>query len=62
MFDSRAWNLPKEEVVNYLIWRQQDWERNSIQLNAQFHYPHKELQGKSCRELVTQLEQDIGFV
>ncbi|HUU86685.1 MAG TPA: tRNA(His) guanylyltransferase Thg1 family protein [Candidatus Glassbacteria bacterium] len=32
VFDSRAFNIPKEEVCNYFIWRQQDWLRNSIQM------------------------------
>ena len=31
-FDARAFVLPKEEVVNYFIWRQQDATRNSIQM------------------------------
>ncbi|MEM4260957.1 MAG: tRNA(His) guanylyltransferase Thg1 family protein, partial [Candidatus Woesearchaeota archaeon] len=29
-FDSRVFNLPKEEVCNYFIWRQQDATKNSI--------------------------------
>ena len=32
MFDCRAFNIPKEDVCNNLIWRQQDATRNSIQL------------------------------
>ena len=28
-FDSRAFNLPREEVNNYFVWRQKDWIRNS---------------------------------
>jgi tRNA(His) 5'-end guanylyltransferase len=35
-FDSRAFVLPKEEVCNYLIWRQKDATRNSIQGFKQF--------------------------
>jgi len=62
MFDSRAWNLPKEEVVNYLIWRQQDWTRNSIQMLAQSIYSHKELQGLSCSKLITKVEEDYGII
>ncbi len=50
-FDSRCFNLPKEEVCNYLIWRQQDATRNSIQMAAQSMFSHKELQGLSCNEL-----------
>lgn len=62
LFDSRVFNLPKEEVVNYLLWRQQDWERNSIQMLAQSLYTHKELQGKSCPELVTKIEEEFGII
>ena len=32
VFDSRAFVLPREEVVNYFIWRQQDATRNSVSM------------------------------
>lgn len=51
MFDARAFVLPREEVCNYFIWRQQDAVRNSIQMLAQSMFSHKELHGKSCPEL-----------
>jgi tRNA(His) guanylyltransferase len=47
MFDSRVFNLPKEEVTNYFIWRQQDASRNSVSMTAQYHFSHKELHKKS---------------
>ena len=47
IFDSRAFNIPKEEVCNYFIWRQQDWMRNSILMLSQAHYSHKQLHGKN---------------
>lgn len=50
-FDSRAFNLPEREVVNYFIWRQRDWERNSIQMVARCHYSHKQLDGKNKNEM-----------
>lgn len=49
-FDARAFVLPKEEVVNYFIWRQQDATRNSIQMVAQSLYSHKELLNKNTSE------------
>lgn len=61
-FDSRAFNIPKEEVVNYLIWRQQDWERNSVQMLARSKYSHKACHKKSCKELITMLEEEHGIV
>lgn len=47
LFDSRVWNLPKEEVANYFIWRQQDATRNSINMLGQDNFSHKSLQGKN---------------
>lgn len=58
MFDSRAFILPKEEVCNYFIWRQQDASKNSIQMVARSIYPHKELQNKNCDELQEIMFQD----
>lgn len=51
LFDSRAFVLPDEEVVNYFIWRQQDAMKNSILSFAQSKMSFKELQGKKCYEL-----------
>jgi len=51
-FDSRVWSESlREEVVNCLIWRQQDAVRNSIQAVAQSLYSHKELNGKNSADL-----------
>lgn len=50
-FDSRAFVLPENEVCNYFLWRQKDWERNSIQMLARSLYSHKELQGKKHTDL-----------
>jgi tRNA(His) 5'-end guanylyltransferase len=50
-FDSRCFVLPEAEVANYFIWRQKDWERNSIQMLAQSLYSHKELHKKNNAEL-----------
>lgn len=47
-FDSRCFNIPKEEVTNMVYWRQLDATRNSIQMVGQANFTHKELHGKSC--------------
>ena len=60
-FDARCFNLPKEEVCNCLIWRQQDAIRNSIQMLAQSLFPHKELQGKSCKDLLVKMLVEKGI-
>lgn len=51
-FDSRVWSMPsRDEVINNLIWRQQDASRNSIQMAAQSMYSQKELHGKNTSVL-----------
>jgi len=61
MFDSRVFTLPKEEVCNYFIWRQQDAERNSIQGLAQANFPHKQLLNLSCDKLQDKLFLEKGI-
>ena len=63
MFDARAFILPKEEVVNYFIWRQQDATRNSILMVAQSCFSHKEMQGIKCDALQEKLfsERNINW-
>lgn len=51
MFDCRVFNLPKEEVTNYIYWRQLDASRNSIQMVGQANFSHNELQNKSCNDI-----------
>lgn len=60
-FDSRVFNIPKEEVCNYFIWRQQDAVRNSIQMVAQAEFSHKSLQGLSCTKLQEKLFSERGI-
>lgn len=62
IFDARCFSLPKEEVFNYLLWRQQDWERNSVQMLAQSLYSHKELQGLNNKTLITKIEKEYNIV
>lgn len=58
MFDARCFSIPKEEVCNYFLWRQNDCTRNSIQMVAQANFSHKQLQNKSCDELQEMLWQE----
>lgn len=57
MFDARAFNIPKEEVCNYFIWRQKDATRNSIQSAGQAMFSHKELDRKSQSDIQEMLFQ-----
>ena len=60
IFDSRVFNIPKEEVCNYFIWRQLDWMRNSVQMLAQAHFSHKQLQGKNQQAMHEMRKADPG--
>lgn len=51
-FDSRVYTIPdRTEVQNYLVWRQQDATRNSIQMGAQSLYSQKLLNGMNASKL-----------
>lgn len=51
-FNARAFVVPnKSEAINYLIWRQQDATRNSLQMQAQSLFSHNELQNKNSSDL-----------
>ena len=50
-FDSRVFNIPKEEVANYFLARQKDAVKNSISMLAQSLYSPKELHGKNGNEM-----------
>lgn len=45
MFDSRVFNIPKEEVTNMIYWRQVDASRNSVQMVGQTYFSKTELKG-----------------
>lgn len=45
-FDARAFNIPKEEVANYFLWRCMDWERNSVSMYCNAHFSHKQMHGQ----------------
>ena len=51
MFDARAFNIPKEEVCNCVLWRQNDATRNSIEMVGQAYFSHKELHKKTCNDI-----------
>lgn len=63
MFDARCFSIPKDEVTNCFIWRQQDATRNAIQMLGQCNFSHKELHGKSCNDIqdMLMLEKNINF-
>lgn len=63
LFDSRCFNIPKEEVTNCILWRQQDATRNSINTVAQANFSHKELHGLNVNQVQDKLfkERNINW-
>ena len=61
MFDARCFNIPREEVTNYIYWRQLDATRNSIQMVGQANFSHNELQNKSCNDIQDMLMTQKGI-
>ena len=56
IFDARVFTIPDPvEVENYLIWRQQDAIRNSIQSLGRKHFSYKEVEGLSCSQIQEKL-------
>lgn len=61
MFDSRVFTILKEEVCNYMLWRQQDATRNSILSVGQANFSYKDLHGKSCNNIQDMLMTQKGI-
>ena len=61
LFDARAFSIPKDEVCNCLIWRQQDACRNSIEAVGQANFSHNQLHKKNCNEIQEMLWAEKGI-
>jgi len=61
LFDSRAFNIPREEVTNYFLWRQQDATRNSIEGLGQAHFSANELHKVTCNQIQDMLMLQKGI-
>lgn len=63
MFDARCFNIPKEEILNCLIWRQQDATRNAIQMLGQTYFSQKNLEHMKQNQIqdMLMLEKGINF-
>lgn len=60
LFDARVFSVPKEEVTNCLIWRQQDATRNSIEAVGQAYFSAKQLHKKTCNMIQDMLFTEKG--
>ena len=58
MFDARAFNVPKEEVCNNLLWRQNDATRNSIQMVGRAYFSDRQLYKKTTSDIQKMLIQE----
>lgn len=56
-FDARCFNIPREEILNYFIWRQKDCQKNSVSAIAQFYFSNKELHKKSTKQRVEMINE-----
>ncbi len=56
-FDSRAFLIPVKDVDNYFLYRQQDCERNSLQMLTRKYYSQKKMDNKSCEDMHDMLHE-----
>ena len=61
MFDARVFNIPKEEVCNCVLWRQNDATRNSIEMVGQAHFSQSQLHKKTCNQIQDMLMLEKGI-
>lgn len=57
VFDSRAFIVPVDDWPNVFIWRQHDWERNSVQMLARANFSHNECFNKKLSQLHEMLHE-----
>ncbi len=60
MFDARVFSIPKDEVCNCLIWRQQDATRNSIEAVGQAFFSQGQLNKKNQSDIQEMLWSQHG--
>ena len=60
MFDSRCFNVPKEEVTNFVYWRQLDATRNSVEALGRAYFSHKQLYKKNQNDIQNMLFSEYG--
>ena len=61
MFDARCFNIPKEEVCNNILWRQNDATRNSIEMVGHANFSTLQIHKKSCNEIQDMLMLQNGI-
>jgi len=61
LFDSRVFILPKDEVINYFIWRQQDAIKNAVSMAAQSMFSHKTLQNLNSLQMIDRMKNELSI-
>lgn len=61
MFDSRCFNIPREEVTNYFYSRQIDASRNSIEMFGRAYFSDKELHKKNTSMIQDMVHEKYGL-
>jgi len=62
VFDCRAFNVSREDVQNYFVWRQKDWIRNSLHMFARGYYTPREMLGKCTSDIHDMLyDADVNW-
>lgn len=61
MFDSRCFNIPKEEIANLIFWRQFDASNNSVQMVGQAYFTQEELNNKNTNQIQDMLMTQKGI-
>ncbi len=56
-FDSRVFIIPPKDVENYFLYRQMDWERNSLQMLTRKYYSQNKMNNKSCEDMHEMLHE-----
>lgn len=56
-FDSRCFNIPKEEVTNLVFWRQNDASKNSVQMVGRAYFSHAALKDKNLSQIQDMLHE-----
>ena len=61
VFDCRCFNVPREDVTNYFVWRQRDALRNSVSMAAQAVFSQKELNSLNRKDMIELLKLRKGI-
>lgn len=60
-FDARAFNVPRQDVANYFLWRQNDCYKNAINTIALTLFSTKELNGKNQDDRIRMITEGKDF-